>query len=71
MAKKIQKRTREAFIFSLKGKYIPDSVIDVMNIILKAPAYFFKRAGGLYLPGILPCGRFRKSIYNAIKNAND
>ena len=32
MAKKIQKRTREAFIFTLKGKYIPDSVIDVMNI---------------------------------------
>ena len=32
-------------MFSLKGKYIPDSVIDVMNIILKAPAYFFKRAG--------------------------
>ena len=32
MAKKIQKRTREVIIFSLKGKYIPDSVIDVMNI---------------------------------------
>ena len=29
------------------------------------PSYFLKPAGGLYFPGILPCSRFRGSIYNS------
>ena len=29
------------------------------------PSRFLKRAGGLYFPGILPCSRFRESIYNS------
>ena len=33
--------------------------------VKKPPAYFPKRAGGLYFPGILPCGRFLESIYNS------
>ena len=49
MAKKIQKRTREAFIFSLKGKYIPGSFVDEMNIILKAPSLLLQAGWGLIL----------------------
>ena len=29
------------------------------------PSYFLKPAGGLYFLGILPCSRFRGSIYNS------
>ena len=29
------------------------------------PSYFLKPAGGLYFLGILPCSRFRESIYNS------
>ena len=36
-----------------------------IGIKQQPPAYFLKRAGGLYFPGILPCSRFRESIYNA------
>ena len=33
--------------------------------VKKPPAYFLKRAGGLYFPGILPCSRFRENICNS------